>query len=131
MAFTLATNNGRRTNNAAPAAREESEFDGLWINVGVHSANEDGTENFVRLPRGIAVSDLTDHKIYQNTNADWAAEASLANTIMNLIREEGLKLEEGEAMPINLSVQLYRRQEAVEQVAAPADTTDVKSQLFG
>ena len=130
MAFTLATNNNKRT---ATSNREKSEFDGLWINVGVYSAFEggEGNEKFVRLPRGIAVDDLLDHKVYPNTNEDWAAEATLANTIMGLIREEGLKLGEGKAMPINLSVQLYRRQEAVEQVAPAADTTDVKEQLFG
>lgn len=130
MAFTLATENGKRT-KAATANRQESEFDGLWINVGVHSSDEEGEEKFVRLPRGIAVSDLVDHKVYANTNEDWAAEATLANTIMNLIREEGMKLDEGESMPVNLSVQLYRRQETVEQVASVTDTSNVKAQLFG
>lgn len=134
MAFTLKTENGKATGKArnASSTRQESEYDGLWINVGVHSKDEEtGEENFVRLPRGIAVADLVDHKVYANTNEDWAAEATLANTIMNLLREEGMKLGEGEAMPVNLSVQLYRRQEAVEQVAPAADTSDVKAKLFG
>lgn len=134
MAFTLATNNGRRTNNAAPAAREESEFDGLWINVGVETALEgtDGEEaKFVRLPRGIAVSDLVDHKVYASTNPDWAEEANIANAVMEAIRQKGLTLEEGEAVTMELSVQLYRRQEQVEQVAASADTKAISAQIFG
>lgn len=129
MAFTLATSNKRTATTSN--TREESEFDGLWLNVGVAtSEEEDGDTKFVRLPRGIAVSDLQDHKVYANTNPEWAAEAQLVNSIMDMIRKRGLTLAEGEAMPINLSVQLYRRQEQVEQVAAPADTSDLESQLF-
>jgi len=131
MAFTIATKS--RTNKTA-AARDEDEFAGLWINVGVDTAasEDEGEEtHFNRLPRGIAVSDLKDHKIYASTNPEWAEEAKLVNSIMDMIREEGLKLEEGESRPINLSVQLYRRQEQVEQVASSVDDKDLKNQLFG
>lgn len=117
------------TRNASTA--DEDEYAGLWINVGVVTEDEDGETNFNRLPRGIAVSDLKDHRVYQNTNADWASEATLVNSIMNMIREKGLTLEEGEAMPINLSVQLYRRQEAVDQVAPASVDEDLAAKLFG
>lgn len=133
MAFTLKTNRSNN-NNGSQAARDEDEFAGLWINVGVNTAeegNEDGETKFNRLPRGIAVSDLTDHKIYASTNPDWAAEAQLVNSIMNMIRQKGLQLAEGESIPINLEVQLYRRQEAVDQVAPASVDADLESKLFG
>lgn len=132
MAFTIATK--RPSNKTAGAAtRDEDEFAGLWINVGVETSVEgedDGDTKFNRLPRGIAVSDLNDHRVYASTNPDWAAEANLVNSIMAMIREKGLELEEGEAIPINLSVQLYRRQEQVEQAATSVDA-GLKDKLFG
>lgn len=129
MAFTIATKT-RATKNST-ATREEDEFAGLWINVGVETQIEDSDEtHFNRIPRGIAVSDLKDHKIYASTNPEWAEEAALVNSIMDMIREEGMKLEEGESIPINLSVQLYRRQEQVDQVVSKADNKDLKAKLF-
>lgn len=130
MAFTIATKT-RNTRSNAAATREEDEFAGLWINVGVETQIEGSDEtHFNRIPRGIAVSDLKDHKIYASTNPEWAEEAALVNSIMDMIREEGMKLEEGESMPINLSVQLYRRQEQVDQVVSKADNKDLKAKLF-
>lgn len=125
-----------RTRNTRTAAttQDEDEYAGLWINVGVETAEEgaeDGETHFNRLPRGIAVSDLKDHKIYASTNAEWSEEAQLVNSIMDMIREKGLELAEGESMPINLSVQLYRRQEQVEQVANRQVSADLESKLFG
>lgn len=137
MAFTIASARKNKTQTAGAAATEDkSEFDGLWINVGVVTEQEDSegntVEKFNRITRGIAVSDLTDHKVYASTNPEWAAEATLVNKIHAAIRKASLGLEEGEARPINLSVQVYRRQEQVETVAA--DTTsdeDIEAQLFG
>lgn len=137
MAFKIATS---RTNTArANAAKaDEDAYAGIWINVGVvtEEKGEDGAvvEKFNRLPRGIAVSDLTDHRLYANSherNPDWAEEATLVNQIMNMVREAGLELEEGESKPINLSVQLYRRQEQVSAAPIPtADEDDLKAKLF-
>lgn len=128
MAFTIKTN---RAAAKAKTADDEDEFAGLWINVGVETEadGEEGTK-FNRIPRGIAVSDLKDHKVYASTNPDWAAEANLVNSIMSMIRAKGLELAEGEAVPINLSVQLYRRQEQVEQAPTAVDS-DLESKLFG
>lgn len=126
MAFTVKT---KRPTKAATAA-DEDEFAGLWINVGVETEIDDETTKFNRLPRGIAVSDLKDHKVYASTNPDWAAEANLVNQIMSMVRAKGLELAEGESVPINLSVQLYRRQEMVEQAATAVDA-DLESKLFG
>lgn len=129
MAWTVNTKKTAAKTNAG--TQDEDEFAGLWINVGVETESEDeeGTR-FNRLPRGIAVSDLKDHKIYASTNPDWAAEASLVNQIMAMVRAKGLTLEEGESVPINLSVQLYRRQEQVDQAPTAVDA-DLESKLFG
>jgi hypothetical protein len=114
---------------------DEDEFAGLWINVGLVTADEDdeSTAKFNRLPRGIAVSDLTEHRIYANSherNPEWAEEAQIVNALINKIREKSAELKEGESMPLHLSVQLYRRQEQVESVAAPEVAVDLDS-LFG
>jgi len=114
---------------------DEDEFAGLWINVGVVTApeGEEGGEKFNRLPRGIAVSDLTEHRIYANSherNPEWAEEAQIVNALIAKIREKALTLEEGQSMPLNFSVQLYRRQEQVESVAAPEVNLDLDG-LFG
>lgn len=137
MALKLATNRTATSTKAASA--DEDQYAGLWINVGVITEEQDSegnkVEKFNRLPRGIAVSDLVDHKLYANSaerSPEWAAEASLVNMIMDAVREQGLTLEEGQAMPTNLSVQLYRRQEQVTAVPVKtADTAELKAKLFG
>ncbi|UAT28852.1 hypothetical protein PP753_gp13 [Dinoroseobacter phage vB_DshP-R7L] len=136
MAFKLATKTASTRTKAAQA--DEDEFAGLWINVGIATAveGEEGDEaavKFNRLPRGIAVSDLTPHRIYANSaerNPEWTEEAVLVNALIEKIREAGSKLGEGESMPLNFSVQLYRRQEQVASVATPEVDVDLDS-LFG
>ena len=117
MAFTV-----KKTRKAANES-EKSEFDGLWINVGVVTSDEDGTDQkFNRLPRGIAVADLELNKVYASTherNPEWAEEANVVNALITKIREVAMTLEEGEAKPVQLNVQLYRRQEQVASVDAP------------
>lgn len=135
MAFKLATKRTAQTTNRATNA-DEDEYAGLWINVGVVTEVEGEGETsakFNRLPRGIAVSDLVPHRLYANSherNPEWAEEAVLVNAIIDKIREAGLKLKEGEAIPLNFSVQLYRRQEQVASVNAPEISVDLDS-LFG
>lgn len=137
MALKLATSRTNTVRNSAAKADEDA-YAGIWINVGVVTEEKDAegnvTEKFNRLPRGIAVSDLVDHRLYANSherNPDWAEEATLVNQIMGMVREAGLELEEGESKPINLSVQLYRRQEQVAAAPIPtADEDDLKAKLF-
>ncbi len=136
MAFTLNAKKNTRTTAAAASTRDEDEYAGLWINVGIVTNGEEGTESdgethFNRLPRGIAVSDLVDHKVYASTNPAWAEEATLVNALMSKIREHGLALEEGEAVPLQFSVQLYKRQEQVDQAATPAADAPELDSLFG
>lgn len=135
MAFKLTTQRKSQTSTAAKA--DEDEYAGLWINVGIATTPEDATDEndvkFNRLPRGIAVSDLVPHRVYANSaqrNPEWAEEAVLVNALIEKIREAGATLAEGEAMPLNFSVQLYRRQEQVESVAPAEVNVDLDS-LFG
>jgi hypothetical protein len=131
MAFKAIATNRSKTSTAAKA--DEDEFQGLWINVGLVTADGEGDDaetKFNRLPRGIAVSDLTEHKVYASTNPEWAAEANLVNALIKKIREKGAQLGEGEAMPLEFSVQLYRRQEQVASVGTPEVEVDLDS-LFG
>lgn len=136
MAFKLATKRTNQTTRQTAAKADEDEYAGLWINVGLITEVEGEGESsmkFNRLPRGVAVSDLVPHRIYANSherNPDWAEEAILVNALIEKIREHGSKLAEGESMPLQLSVQLYRRQEQVAPVDAPKVDVDLDS-LFG
>lgn len=131
MAFKAIATTRSKASTAAKA--DSDEFAGLWINVGLVTAegeSDDAPTKFNRLPRGIAVSDLEQHKVYASTNPEWASEAKLVNALIAKIREKGAELGEGESMPLDFSVQLYRRQEQVESVAATEVDVDLDS-LFG
>lgn len=131
MAFTVTKSNRRKKTQADS---EKSEFDGLWINVGVVTSDEEtGEETFNRLPRGIAVADLDLHKVYASTherNPAWAEEATVVNALINKIREVASQLEEGEAKPAQLAVQLYRKQEQVEAVDGKTEVSVDLDVLF-
>lgn len=134
MAFKLATKRSAQT--TSHLQEDEDEYAGLWINVGIITEVEgEGEESvkFNRLPRGIAVSDLVPHRLYANShvrNPEWAEEAVLVNALIDKIRQHAIKLAEGESVPLQLSVQLYRRQEQVAPVDAPKVDVDLDS-LFG
>jgi hypothetical protein len=124
-----------RTRSATAAAPAEvSEFDGLWLNFGVNMGDGE-TSTFVRLPRGVAVDDLKTKKIYDRQiaeNPDYAAEVQLMNNLITLIQDKALTLAEGESIPLNLEVQLYRRQEASEDVApTKQDLSELGASIFG
>ncbi len=116
----------------APVITEKDEFEGLWINVGVLQAPlEEGNDpTFVRLPRGVAVSDLKPRKIYDNMAPDFASTANLMNQLIAEIQKKALTLKEGESVPINLEVQLYRRQEESKQSETPDANADLAEALF-
>jgi hypothetical protein len=117
----------------APIIGETSEYDGLWINVGVHMAAAEGSDAdpaFVRLPRGVAVSDLKERKIYDNMDPEFAGQANLMNQLIQEIRKKSLTLAEGESCPINLEVTLYRRQEESTQTETPMANADLAAALF-
>lgn len=112
--------------------QETDEFVGLWINVGVNLAGvSEGDEPvFVRLPRGVAVSDLKPRRIYDNMDEDFAAQANLMNQLILEIQKKALTLDEGQSVPINLEVMLYRRQEESAESASPEANADLAKSLF-
>jgi len=111
--------------------RTPSEYDGLWINVGVSMGDTEEDSTFVRLPRGIAVSDLKPRKVYDNMDPDFAAQVNLMNQLVMIIQKKCLELNEGEAVPIQLEAQLYRRKEEVAAQPTPKANDDLASALFG
>lgn len=130
MAVITSISKNRTATASKAAEREASEFDGLWINVGVtYGEGDDAT--FVRLPRGVAISDLKPRKVYENMDPDFAAQVNLMNQMISIIQQKSLKLAEGESVPINLTVQLYRRQEEADVVPDTASTADLEAALFG
>lgn len=96
-----------------------SEFDGAWINVGITVKNDDGSESFIRLSRGIAVGDLKPKKVYPNMSPEFAAQVKMENQMLAEIQAAALKLGEGESLSTDaLGVQLYRRNEEVAEAPA-------------
>lgn len=120
------------------AASEASEFDGCWINAGVYMGEEGEDDNkFVRLPRGIAVSDLKVRKVYETMDPEFAAQVNMMNEMILAIQEAcltageaGKPLAEGQSIPIQLSCVLYRRQEEAEVVQDTEVKTSVRKALF-
>lgn len=119
----------------AAATSETSEFDGFWINAGVFAGDEPDAK-FVRLPRGIAVSDLKTRKVYETMDPEFAAQVELMNEMILAIQEacltgnDGKPLAEGQSIPINLSAMLYRRQEEAEVVRDKEVSTNIRKALF-
>jgi len=114
--------------------RQPDEHDGIWLNLGVITGITEDTPDgkFVRLPRGVAVSDLKARPVYKTMDPDFAAELTLMNEFITQIKEAGLGLEEGESISIGLEVQLYRKQDEAETVDADrANVAAVKNVLFG
>jgi hypothetical protein len=121
--------------NRAAVAAETSEFDGFWINPGVYMGDENDSKH-VRLPRGIAVSDLKARKVYETMDPDFAAQVEMMNEMILAIQEacltsnDGKPLAEGQSIPINLSCVLYRRQEEAEVVRDKEVSTNIRKALF-
>lgn len=126
---TVSKNTARRGTVAAVA--ETNEFDGFWLNLGVQMGTEGEDTAFVRLPRGVAVSDLKPRKIYESMDPDFAAQASLMNRLITIIQSKCAGMAEGDSIPINLEVVLYRRQEESEVAPAKEETADLEKALFG
>ncbi len=117
----------------APIIGETDEYQGLWINIGVRMAAPEGSDAepaFVRLPRGVALSDLKVRKLYANMDPEFAASAGLMNQLITELQKRALTLNEGESIPVNLSVQLYRRQEEAVAADTPAENADLATALF-
>lgn len=118
------------------AASEASEFDGFWVNAGVYMGDEEDSK-FVRLPRGIAVSDLKIRKVYETMDPDFAAQVNMMNEMILAIQEAcltageaGKPLAEGQSIPIQLSCVLYRRQEEAEVVQDTEVKINIRKALF-
>jgi hypothetical protein len=102
-----------------PAEREVSEYDGIWINFGIQTKDPDsGEEVFVRIGRGVPVSDLVVKPVYNNMDPAFAAEVGLQNDVIQQLQQRALQLEAGESIDVRmLSVSMLRRNEPVEATA--------------
>lgn len=110
--------------------RETDEFEGLWLNPGIEVGDEKDPK-FLRLPRGIAVSDLKPRKIYESMDPDFATETAMMNDVIQQIQDEALKLGEGESIVINMPMRIYRRQEESEITTDKTTNKALHSALFG
>lgn len=105
--------------NRNQTEREVSEFDGGWLNIGIN-ASIDGENRFIRLPLGVALTDLSKRKrkIYKTTienNPERAAELQLENDMIDQLCTYFQGMEEGESVEIDsFAVQLYRKNEELD-----------------
>lgn len=129
MSLISVKNTGSARNNNSE--REPSEFDGIWLNIGITTKDEEsGETNFVRLPRGVAVSDLAPKKIYDSMSPEFAAQVALENKMIAEIQNAARQLAEGESKATAvLDVQLYKRQE--ESDASEINDATPELNLFG
>lgn len=124
-----------RSNRRAASAnrtieREETEFQGFWLNIGVRL--KDGT--FARLSRGVAVDDLRTGQIYDTTDPGYAQQVAFMNTVTETIRKmsDKRKVAAGEAIELPLlEVILYRKKEGTDGVQATMKLDDMEALLTG
>ena len=133
MAFTYKTNAAKSnvTNingSNAQTEREPSEFDGIYVNVGI-PMEIDCEEVFARLPhRAIALADLELYNVTDRTrknNPRWAAQADQINGVVAAMRKGGLGLEEGEGAPLKLALQIFRAEPKSDSEPVAAVSVDV------
>ncbi|ANJ20746.1 hypothetical protein HYO99_gp12 [Roseobacter phage RD-1410W1-01] len=135
MAFQLNNRSKTTQNSARRNEREPSEFDGIWLNVGVE-IEIDGEIHFARLNKGIALADLEVAKISPRTvesNPSYAAQLSEANKVVKALQKGGLQLDHGDAAPLKLAVQMYRTEEASQNMPeiTDSDVDATAANIFG
>ena len=131
MSVLTAENNSNRNSNAGNK-RQPSEFDGFFLNPGLTMKDKDtGEERFVKLNRGIFVSDLQPRKVYDTTPPEMAAEIIMINNVISAIQARCKTLEPGGSIKMNFEMELYRKMDEADQVADIQDLATVDAALFG
>lgn len=87
----------------------------LWLNIGIELPNplagQDGEEAtiFLKLPYNLPLDDMSKLEI-RGTNQKWLQEAQARNILLDVVKGEAAKLEQGGAeISADLKVQLFRR----------------------
>lgn len=94
----------------------------LWLNIGY----EDEVEGRINLPYNLPI----EHMRYKDTsgkNPDWAVQSTLANALLDKLRELAMALEPGQrvTLPINYTIEVYR----AEDKTAVANSDDVQARV--
>ena len=94
----------------------------LWANIGY----EDEVEGRINLPYNLPIEHMR-HKDTSGKNPDWAVQSTLANALLDQLRELALTLEPGQrlVLPVNFTVELYR----AEDKTAVANSDDVQARV--
>ena len=94
----------------------------LWANIGY----EDEVEGRINLPYNLPIEHMR-HKDTSGKNPDWAVQSTLANALLDQLRELALSLEPGQrlVLPVNFTVELYR----AEDKTAVANSDDVQARV--
>ena len=94
----------------------------LWANIGY----EDEVEGRINLPYNLPIEHMR-HRDTSGKNPDWAVQSTLANALLDQLRELALSLEPGQrlVLPVNFTVELYR----AEDKTATANSDDVVARI--
>lgn len=103
--------NGLIINTSNTQARPDRKPVELYLNIGVNREvqNEDGTVStvFVSIPYGVDITNMPDRKVSgKDTGYNQLMVAS--NQLLEMIREKGLSLKDGESVEVNLVCRLQK-----------------------
>lgn len=138
--MSLITNRTRSNNVAGNTKTNDKvgEYDHLattYINVYMEQEveQEDGSTvvNRIKVPLGIDMSRLRDRGVYASQSPEMQQQTELLNTMLAELRETAENMEEGQTIDLALGVEIYKRQEAIENSRTSSDVKNaVKSALF-
>lgn len=126
-----ATNTGINFNKhfgtpAADGAKQDLPKAEFWINIGYESdsVDEHGTHRFVSLPMGLPLDTM---KLVEtkSSNAGWAEFQAAKNDLHAQIMEAAKSLKAGDAVNLNLTIQLRR----VADAAVPGTDLGIAKKL--
>ena len=94
----------------------------LWLNIGY----EDEVEGRINLPYNLPIEHMR-HKDTSGKNPDWAVQSTLANALLDKLRELAMALEPGQrvTLPVNYTIEVYR----AEDKTATANSDDVLARV--
>lgn len=103
--------NGLIVSNANTQAKPERKPTELYLNIGVNRevTNPDGTVStiFVSIPYGVDLTNMPDRKV-SGKDTDYNKLMNASNQLLEMIREKGLSLKDGESCEVNLVCRLQK-----------------------
>lgn len=85
-----------------PAVEQERPKAQLWLNVGYERNGK-----FINLPFGLPIDTMNPAAV-RGQNPDWLKQVTAQNALLDMLKKAGMQLEPGQAVTLNLEIQLRR-----------------------